>query len=82
MATAGIGHCRDATNRGGWEVIGISLSVSPNTKRRSRRKQKGGGGIINLPNTDVGPKKGHRLRHDSGQSKKEKKKKKKKTALH
>lgn len=39
---------------GGWRVTGVSLSQTPlNTRRKSRRKQKGGWwGIINLPNTD------------------------------
>lgn len=52
----------DAMNGGRFR--GISLSV-PQTQKTEGSQKGGSGGIINLPNTDVGPKRGDRLGHVS-----------------
>ncbi len=60
----GFGRCRDAMN--GGRLTGISLSVPPQTQKGKQKEAEGGMGVINLPNTDVGPKEGNRLRHVFG----------------
>lgn len=62
------------------EVHGHIPFNPPKHKKEKQTEGEGGmvGGVINLPNTDVGPKEGHELRHVSGHTCKCKKKLKKK----
>lgn len=60
------------------EVNGhIPFSPPPPNTRRKAEGSRRGDGVINLPNTDVGPKEGNRLRHVSCHTWKHKMRKKK-----